>query len=154
MGFSLLDEWSRRNNPDYWLMRHGELLGKVVKTENKDGGFVATVKMDKDAFAAAAYGIMDIQATEAACNAYQTESKGENKMAKSEARKKFEETVDQAEQIMKEELEQERIEAEIKQMVKEAHRLHNMYTAFITAGFTEEQAWKLLTMQSDIDISD
>jgi len=82
-------------------------------------------------------------------------TKGEEKtMAKSEARKKFEETVDQAEQIMKEELEQERIEAEIKQMVKEAHRLHNMYTAFITAGFTEEQAWKLLTMQSDIDISD
>lgn len=82
-------------------------------------------------------------------------TKGEEKtMARSEARKKFEETVDQAEQIMKEELEQERLEAARKQMAKEANRLHDIYAAFIGAGFTEEQAWKLLTMQSDIDISD
>ena len=152
VSFSLLDEWRRSNSPAYWLTDHGEPIGKVVKTENKDGGFVATVKLDKDAFAAATYAISDIQATNAAFNAYQTELKGENKMVKSEAQKKFEEAVAAAEQIRNEELAAEQREKAKEEYLKAATRLHDIYKAFIDAGFTEEQAWSLLNSQNDLDI--
>lgn len=152
MGFSLLNEWRRRNDPDFWIMDHGEPIGKVVKTENKDGGFVATVKLDKDAFAAATYAISDIQATNAAFNAYQTELKGETKMIKSESQKKFEEAVAAAEQIRNEEFAAEQREKAKEEYLKAATRLHDIYEAFIEAGFAEEQAWKLLNSQNDLDI--
>lgn len=137
MGFSLLDEWSRRNNPDYWLMRHGELLGKVVKTENKDGGFVAAVKLDKDAIAAAA------------CNAYQTESKGESKMytkVKTEAEIEYEKKVAEADRELSEKKKEEKREEQKKAFEEAATMFKDLYDAYIAVGFSEDKSWEICKM--------